>query len=86
MLREWPLFLERLTHCFWVVYDRCRFHCAATTLLEPAAESLVNILHSYGMHLAQTATRCTPPSLLALLQFTCFTGTKVHILTLRTHV
>jgi hypothetical protein len=71
VLREWPLFLERLTHCFWVVYDRSRFHCAATTLLEPAAESLVNILHSYGMHLAQTATR--------YMQFTCFTGTKVQI-------
>ena len=49
LLKQWPLLLERLTKCLWMVNECCRFHCSAQ--LEPAAECVVNILHSYGMHL-----------------------------------
>ena len=54
LLKQWPQLLERLTKCLWMVDECCRFHCSAQ--LEPAAECVVDILHSYGMHLAQTAT------------------------------
>jgi hypothetical protein len=52
-LKQWPLLLERLTKCLWMVNECCRFHCSAQ--LERAAECVVNILHSYGMHLAQVS-------------------------------
>ena len=58
LLHKWPRFLQQLVRCFWLVHESCRYHCAAAQL-ESAAESVVNIIHNYSQHLAQTALGAT---------------------------
>lgn len=52
LLNAWPQLLQRLASSFWRVHKHNQFHCAAQ--LETIAESLVNILHSYSVHLVNT--------------------------------